>query len=284
MKLKGILNFVQRVNNYLPDKLNFDFFRRVISLCEKNNKFLRISEYETSIPFKGPLYPRFVHYILYKKSLQKNRNLGSLFAFRGLDILKYCGLNDGYYVLKSFINILREKEISIPYTIVSVEFEKNRIKKFSEYFCFRKIDKKLAQILSDFIGFDKPEFIYENSRNITFIGIDYFPENNEILLKLYNKWKFNKKLLYGYERKFLEKYNLNYVKDLVRTTYIYPDGRFELNKKTHFIFNRKQKFFEFLKMPLSKITGPVLKLGVLDKNKIVISIDKNAFPLEIYIK
>ena len=284
MKFKEIIHFIKKIDNFYNTGLDFNFFSEIISICEKNKKFLRISEYETSIPFNSVIYPRFVHYILCEKEIFKKKSLNLFFAYRGPEILKNAGILKGYEIFKSFINILLKNNIEIPYTIVSVEFEKNKIIKFTEYFCFRNIDYQLSRILSDFIEFNNPEFIYKNSRNITFIGIDYFPENNNILLKLYNKWKFNEKLLYGYEKKFLEKYNLNYVKDLARTTYIYPDGRFELNKKTHFIFKRKEKFNSFLNLFEPQNHKLINKLDIFKKNKIVISMNKKVIPLEIYIK
>ena len=284
MKFEEIVKFVKDLNLSYNGGMDINFFLKIILICEKNKKFLQISEYETSIPFDDVIYPRFIHYTLYHKDYLKNKDLGLLFSFRGPEILRAAGLLCGSEILKSFIKTILKNDISIPYTIVSVEFEKNKIKKFTEYFCFREVDFKLARILSDFIAFSNPRFIYKNSRNITFIGVDYFPENNSVLLKLYNKWKFDKRSLVFYERKFIEKYSLNYIKDFVRTTYIYPNKKYKLNKKTHFIFYTRETFFTFFKNFKGSNSDLMKKLEVFDRNKIVISIDKKGLPLEVYFK
>lgn len=281
--IKDYLYKLAKVDDMESDFHNFAI--SFIDFCEGKNfiNYMESSRFETSIPVKNFSFKaRFIHYLKFKKDLPlKIRKLaGYLAAYRIVKMLKKAGFS--YHIAFKILSGCGELWNIFPNTIVSAEWDmkKEKFDKFTLYIvCGNSFNMKSCNFFARLFNLES-DLIYKISRNIDFLGIDFFPDN-KIILKIYNRFPFNEKFKpEKWEKIFLEKFKFIKIKTVIRVNRIFSESKFIENDRSHFIVDG----IEVLKLK-KIIPGYYKKIFSLMENKAVnvFSIDKKAKICELYI-
>lgn len=252
----------------------------LVGICEKNARYLKISEYESSVPLDSAVKARLVHYILFKNGPGGQKQAGLLHAARGLALLERAGFKPACRAfLAGALERVRLSGSAFPPTIVSAEwgFKRPRVEKITVYFCFRRMSARTAALIAGLLGFGDRETIRAAGERLTFVGVDLGPEG-PVSAKLYNKYRFGSPgALRPPERRFLAARGISGVSACVRVTRLFPGGKVSRDEKTHFVLKKGSPGARGL------LCDPLFgRLGVLDGKKHVVSMDRRGRPAEVY--
>jgi len=288
MNRKEIKKYIYDLGKICSIKNNFiNMLFSIIDLCEDNvfMNYIEMSRFESSLSREFDLSTgRFIHYLKFKKNLplKIRKYAGYISAMRIIKIMKKAE----FKAKKLFEIILFCGEFFnvFPNTIISCEwdFKSGKFKKFTLYIVFGKnFNKDKCVKFSKIIGINDYSLIYKLSRNIDFLGLDFF-YNGDISLKIYNRFPYNKNFKpLKWENKILDKMRNNLI-SIIRITRINVRDKLKINKneKSHFI-TKGILFPHFLNEYNFKISDNLS--GILAEKKIeVISIDKHSVIKEIW--
>lgn len=254
----------------------------LVGVCERNSRYLSISEYESSVPFDSPVRARFVHYIYYRRELRRNGKLGLLYAGRALELMELAGFGqDSKGFLLDFVRRVQGTGMAFPYTIVSAEwgFSRPSVEKITVYFCFKKVSVRTAKLIAGALGRRDWDYIHRAARNMMFLGADFFPDGPRSF-KIYGKLPFGGGAgLRPAEKRFVRRHRVEGAAHYVRVTRLYPDGRKSEDEKTHFLL--KKSSGSFLPPPgqRSALLG---RIGALNGRKNVVSMRRDGRFSEVY--
>ncbi len=250
----------------------------LVGTCEKNARYLKISEYESSLPLTSEVKARFVHYIVYRPGPDR-RKVGLLYSGRALELMRQAGFAEGATdFLTELIRRIEASGLAFPPTIVSAEwgFRRPAVEKITVYFCFRRMSAALAGLLAGAYGRKDAGRILAAGRHLTFFGADFSPAG-PVSFKLYRKYRGGRGLRRG-EREFLERNRVRGMTHYVRVTRLFPDGRTREDERTHFVLKRSAAPF---RLPAA---GAALlgEFGISAGLKNVVSMDRRGRLAEVY--
>ena len=282
-----IKKYIKDSGKVCGGKSNFiKFLFSLIDICEAPEfmNYMETSRFESSLPidFAGRT-GRFIHYLRFKKNLPlKLRKLaGYNSTMRIINIMKKAQ----FKIIRAFEIVLFCGEVFnvFPNTIISCEwdFKKREFKKFTLYIvCGKDFNRGKCQKFSEIVGIKDPHLIYKLSRNIDFLGLDFF-YNGDIVVKIYNRFPVSYKFKpMKWEDKIFKTLGDELI-SVIRVTRINV-GKEEIseNEKSHFI-TKGILFSLFLKDFDFKLTECFFSL--FENKKVqVISIGKDSLIREIY--
>ncbi len=254
----------------------------LVGVCERNSRYLSISEYESSIPFDSPVRARFVHYIYYRPELRRKGKLGLLFAGRALELMELAGFGPapaGF--LRDFVRSVEGTGMAFPYTIVSAEwgFSRPSVEKITVYFCFRNVSVRTAKLIAGTLGRGDWDYIHRAAGNMMFLGADFFRDGPRSF-KIYAKFPFDGGAgLRPEEEGFLRRHRVEGAAHYVRVTRLYPGGRTREDEKTHFLLKKSSGSF----LPPPGQRAALLKrIGAVGGRKNVVSMRRDGRFSEVY--
>lgn len=277
--IRGYLFYLGRV--YKSPRKHYRMVDDILEICERQLAFLKISEYETSIPLDRSVpKARIIHYVLVKDDLKNRYETLKNLSLRVRDLLIYSKFD--YKIFDQIFEDFIKLGIEFPHSVASIEWDIKRLKieKISLYFSYNRLTPKVKNLISLKMQIKK-DVIDKVSKKLEYIAFDFFKDGN-FSLKVYNKYKYQTSMeLFKWEREFIDRYKLEECLDYCVRSSRFSQDNASLLEKTHFIFKKTKTEELTRRFDFKSYIHPYLKWN-FERKKIIISVNNALRPVELY--